>query len=164
MKRHVEGQLETITAPEKRWQGWGLFAFVFFMVFREGIETVLFLAALSLTKAGDQVSLVGGIAGLILALLIGALFMRGSLRLNLRYFFAVTGFVLLLLSVRLAAGSLHEFYEAGVIQLPEIVEESVEFLTADGVSLAILTALIVLPLVSMVPERWYRPVIGRVSK
>lgn len=164
MMQQVENRLESITTPDRRWQGWGLFVFVFFMVFREGIETALFLAALSLTKAGDQVSLAGGIAGLALAVIFGVLFMRGTLRINLRYFFAVTGFVLLILSVRLAAGSLHEFHEAGILQLPEIAEEGIEFLTADGTSLVILIALIALPLLSMVPGRWFRPVLGRASK
>jgi FTR1 family protein len=163
MKRQVEGRLESITSPETRWQGWGLFAFVFFMVFREGIETVLFLAALSLTNAADQVSLIGGIAGLALALFFGFLFMRGSLRINLRFFFAVTGFVLLILAIRLAAGSLHEFYEAGILTLPELAEEGIEFLTADGTSMAILVALVALPLLSMMPKRWLRPLAGRAS-
>jgi FTR1 family protein len=164
VKQQVENRLDDITAQESRWQGWGLLAFVFLMVFREGIETVLFLAALSLTTTSGLTSFVGGLVGLALATAFGVLFMKGSLRINFRYFFAVTGFVLLILAIRLAAGSLHEFHEAGVLALPELVEEGIEFLTADGTSTVILIALIALPMLSMIPERWLRPIAGRVSQ
>lgn len=163
MKQHVEERLDTITEAGFRWQGWGLLAFVFFMVFREGLETVIFLAALSLTKTADLSSFIGGLVGLALALLFGVLFMRGSLRINFRYFFALTGVVLLVLAFRLAAGSLHEFYEAGILHLPEFVEGGLEFLTAEGTSTIILIALVALPLLSMMPEKWLRRVAGRAS-
>ncbi len=164
MKQQIEGRLETITSDQNRRYGWGLLAFVFFMIFREGVETVLFLAALSLTETSGLVSLAGGLAGLILAALFGILFIRGSLRINLRLFFAVTGFVLLVLAIRLAAGSLHEFYEAGVISLSHTVEEIIEFLTSDSTSTVVLIALVALPLVTMLPERWLRPILGRASQ
>ena len=164
MKQQIEGQLETLTSPETGRYGWGLMAFVFFMVFREGVETVLFLAALSLTNTSNLVGLVGGLAGLALAVLFGVLFIRGSLRINLRLFFAVTGFVLLVLALRLAAGSLHEFYEVGLLPLPHQVEEGIEFLTEESTSTAILIALVALPLVTMLPAKWLRPVLGRASR
>jgi FTR1 family protein len=163
MKHQVEQRLDTLTASERRWQGWGLLAFVFFMVFREGIETVLFLAALSLTDTVNVASFVGGVVGLLLALSFGILFMRGNLRINFRYFFAITGFVLLILAVRLAAGSLHEFHEVGLLSLPEVLEDGIEFLTADGTSTVILIALVALPLLSMMPQKWLRPIAGRAS-
>lgn len=164
MKQQIEGRLETITTAESRRYGWGLLTFVFFMIFREGVETVLFLAALSLTETSEMVSLVGGIVGLILAALFGVLFIRGSLRINLRLFFAVTGFVLLVLAARLAAGSLHEFYEAGVISLSHTVEEIIEFLTSESTSTIVLIVLVAIPLIAMLPERWLRPILGRASQ
>ncbi len=164
MKSHIEGRLDELTAPTNQRYGIGLFVFVFFMVFREGIETVLFLAALSLTRAPDLVGLVGGIIGLALALTFGVLFIRGSVRVNLRWFFAVTSFVLLILAVRLAANSLHEFYEAGVLSLPVLAEEGIELVTSKRSSTLILIALVALPVLTMLPERWLRPITGRAAR
>ncbi len=164
MKQQIEGRLEALAAPDARRYGWGILAFVFFMIFREGIETVLFLAALSLAETPDLAAFVGGIAGLVLAFAFGVLFIRGSLRINLRWFFAITGFVLLILAIRLAAGSLHEFHEAGLLSLPHLLEGGIEFLTEDSTSTVILIALVALPLFTMLPERWLRPVLGRASR
>lgn len=164
IKQHVEQRVEELASSTSRRQGLGLLAFVFFMVFREGIETVLFLAALSLTKTPDIISLIGGLVGLGLAAVFAVLFMRGSLRINFRYFFAITGFILLVLAIRLAAGSLHEFYEAGIIRLPEVMEEGIEFLTADGTSTVILIALITLPVLSIMPVKWLKPLNGQASQ
>jgi len=133
-------------------------------IIREGIETVLFLAALSLTQTSDFVGFMGGLLGLTLALVFGILFIRGSLRINLRLFFAVTSFVLLILAVRLAAGSLHEFYEVGLIPLPHLVEEGIEFLTNKNTSTVLLITLVALPLLAMLPDRWLHPVIRRAAR
>ena len=164
MKQQIEGRLDTLSTSDSRGYGWGLLAFVFFMVFREGIETVLFLAALSLTRTPDLAGFAGGIVGLSLAVLFGVLFIRGSLRINLRWFFAVTGFVLLILAVRLAAGSLHEFHEVGLLSLPHLLEEAIEFLTEERTSTVILITLIALPLLTMLPERWLRPITQRAAR
>jgi high-affinity iron transporter len=164
MKQQVEGRLEKLTSTESRGYAWGLLAFVFFMVFREGVETVLFLAALSLTQTPNLVGMTGGILGLLMAVLVGVLFIKGSLRINLRLFFAITGFVLLLLALRLAAGSVHEFYEVGLLPLPHRLEEAVELLTGNGASTAILVALLALPAVAFLPKRWLGPVISRASR
>lgn len=153
VKQRVEGQLEALTALEGQTsrQGWGLLGFVFFMVAREGVEIILFLAALSLAAASDLINLVGGLTGLALAAVLGVLLVRGSLRIDLRRFFAVTGLVLIVLAGWLAFGSLHEFFEAGV--LPEIsaLERVVDFVVQDGVSLAILVSLMGLTLIMMLP-------------
>src|SRR4030067_129567 len=79
IKQQVEGRLESLSAPGTRRQGWGVLAFVFFMVFREGVEMILFLAALSLAETPDIVGLIGGLAGLGMAALFGVLFVEGSL-------------------------------------------------------------------------------------
>lgn len=154
IKRDIEGRLAKITSDGPN-RGWPLLAFVFFMVFREGVETVLFLTALSLTSSADLVGVIGGIAGLALATLFGIAFIKGGVRINLRRFFAITGFVLVVLALRLAAGSIHEFIEVGAISVAHWFEEIVEFISEDSTSLAILIALVVLPLLSMWPA--WRP-------
>ena len=154
LKQRVEERLESLahSAVQTGRQGWALLAFVFFMVFREGVEMVLFLAALSLAETPDLLGVVGGMAGLGLAALFGVLFVKGSLRINLRRFFAVTGFVLMVLVVRLAAGSLHEFFEVGLLRSTPALLAVIGFIVKDSTSTLVLIALVALPVLSMLPD------------
>src|SRR3972149_5033249 len=127
------------------------------MVFREGVEMILFLAPLSLTAAPDLVGLLGGLTGLGLAALFGVLIVKGSLRINLRRFFGVTGFVLMVLVVRLAAGSLHEFFEVGLLPSSPTLLAVIGFIVKDSTSTLILIALVALPVLTMLPEMRLRP-------
>src|SRR3989304_1341181 len=164
LKQRVESQLEALTASQvqTRRQGWGLLAFVFLMIFREGVEMILFLAALSLAETPDLVGLIGGIAGLGMAALFGILFVKGSLRINLRRFFAVTGFVLMVLVVRLAAGSLHEFFEVGLLRSTPALLAVIGFIVKGSTPTlgllafrappVLLLALAALPVLSRLPD------------
>ncbi len=151
MKQEIEGRLGSLATAAEGRQRWGLLAFVFFMVLREGVEMVLFLAAFSLTAAPDLFGLIGGLAGLGLAVLFGVAFVKGSLRINLRRFFAITGLVLIVLAVRLAAGSLHEFFEVGLLPSTPSLLAAVGFIVKDSTSTLILIALVALPVASMLP-------------
>ena len=152
MKQHIEGRLESLASSDTKRQGWGVLAFVFFMVFREGVEMILFLAALSLAATPDLVGLLGCLSGLGLAALFGVLIVKGSLRINLRRFFGVTGFVLMVLIARLAAGSLHEFFEVGLLPSTPILLAVIGFIVKDSTSTIILIALIALPVLTMLPD------------
>lgn len=152
IKQQIEGRLESLAASETERQGWGVLGFVFFMVFREGLEMILFLAALSLAATPDLIGLFGGLAGLGLAALFGVLMVKGSLRINLRRFFGVTGFVLMMLVARLAAGSLHEFFEVGLLPSTPILLAVIGFIVKDSTSTIILIALITLPVLTMLPD------------
>jgi FTR1 family protein len=90
----------------------GLFLFTFLMVFREGMETALFLTALSLTSGGLQ-TLLGVLIGLVAAFVFGVLFVRGSVRVDLGRFFKITGIALLIFVVQLLVNGYHELAEAG---------------------------------------------------
>jgi high-affinity iron transporter len=90
----------------------GIFLFTFVTVFREGVETVLFLSALSLTSSGLQ-TLLGVLAGLAAAFTFGVLFVRGSVRIDLGRFFKVTGIALAIFIVQLLVNGYHELAEAG---------------------------------------------------
>jgi high-affinity iron transporter len=157
MKQQVEGHLEALITQGDRRQGWGLLGLTFFMVFREGVEMVLFLAALSLTGAPDLPGLIGGLAGLGLAALFGVLFVKGSLRINLHRFFTVTSVVLLALVVRLAAGSLHEFFEAGLLPGTPAILKAISFIVNDSTTNVILIGLVAVLLLSLLPEMRLRP-------
>jgi len=97
----------------------GLAFLAFISVFREGVETVLFLGSASFTTTGLQL-LLGGILGLAAAAFIGLAIIRYSVRLDLKTFFAVTGVLLVLFAAGLVARGLHEFVEAGVV--PALIE------------------------------------------
>ena len=157
MKRHVEERLETLTEAGSSRQGWGLAAFTFFMVFREGVETVLLLAALSLTATSGLLNLIGASAGLGLALLFGVVFVRGTVRIDLRLFFGITSAVLMILVVRLLAGSVHEFSEVGLLPSTPAELALIGFIVRDTTSIVILMALIVVPALAMLPALRRRP-------
>jgi len=101
------------TALTKR-QSYGLASLAFVSIWREGIETVLFLGSASFTSSGVQL-LVGGGLGLGLAVLIGVAIMKYSVRLDLHTFFNVTGILLILFAAGLVGRGILEFQEAGVI-------------------------------------------------
>ncbi len=90
----------------------GIFLFTFLMVFREGMETVLFLSALSLSSGGLQ-TLLGVFVGLAAAFVFGVLFVRGTLRIDLGRFFKITGIALLVFVAQLLVDGYHELAEAG---------------------------------------------------
>ncbi len=133
--------------------GVGLFGFTFLMVFREGLETVLFLGALSgAIGANPLYNALGGGLGLALAGLFGFLLVQGSLRIDVRRFFGVTGLVLLLLVAKLVANGLHEFFEVGLLPSTEALLAVVGFLTRESTSVSVLVLLIALPAGLMLGE------------
>src|SRR4051795_1851486 len=90
----MKGSLSRILSRERAGSvAAGLFLFTFLMVFREGIETVLFLSALSLNSDALMAAL-GVLIGLVLAVAFGVFFVRGSLRIDLGRFFKITGIAL----------------------------------------------------------------------
>lgn len=96
----------------------GVFLFTFVMVFREGVETVAFLSAMSLTSGGLMAFLGAGL-GLALAILFGVFFVRGTWRVDLKRFFAITGLALAVFVVQLLLNGYHELSEAGVVPASE---------------------------------------------
>lgn len=160
IRRRLEQRLDTLMtttgteAPGLR-AALGVFAFAFLMVLREGVETVLFLTALSATQGGSALTtLSGGGFGLSLAILFGVLLVRGSVRVTLRRFFGVTSLALLILVVKLVAGGLHEFFEAGVLASVPVWEDIVEVIASTAASFVVLALLIVAPLGSLAWEWW----------
>jgi FTR1 family protein len=98
----------------------GLFLFVFLMVLREGVETVLILSAVTLNST-ELMSFIGTLSGVIVAIFFGVMFVKGSVKINLQKFFRVTTAILFLVAAQLVIGGLHELSENGV--LPSSREE-----------------------------------------
>ena len=125
--------------------GWAVGLIAFFMVAREGIETVLFMAANTLDQ-GLVPTLIGGGIGLSIAVGLGAAIYYGAARIDLKLFFAATSIALLLLATRFLGIGILELGEAGVLALPEIVEEGLELMEEGALASLISVAVIALPL------------------
>ncbi len=111
--RFIKGRLERqLDATFTRGENWGLFTLTFLAVFREGLETALFLAANAFAADGAT-TLVGALAGLALAILIGVLIYQYSVRLNLSLFFDVTSLLLIVFAAGMVAHGVHEYQEIG---------------------------------------------------
>lgn len=111
--RFLQSDLETkIHSAVTHGQNWGLFALAFIAVFREGLETALFLAANAF--AADTLStLAGALIGLALAVGAGVLIYAYSLRLDVKLFFDATSLLLIVFAAGLLAHGVHEFQEIG---------------------------------------------------
>jgi high-affinity iron transporter len=118
--RHIKSDLES-GVHKAAFEGdrRGLFALAFLAVVREGIELALFLTAATFATDAQR-TLLGGLLGLGLAILLGWGLFASTIRLDLRRFFQVTGFLLILFAAGLVAHGVHEFNEAGVI--PAVIE------------------------------------------
>ncbi|HLB27776.1 MAG TPA: Fe-S-containing protein, partial [Dehalococcoidales bacterium] len=147
IRRHMETRMDDIvTENQSRRAAFGLLAFTFFMVAREGIETVIFLAAATLGES-NIFAFIGGLLGIAMAVLFAIFFIRGSLRLNLNRFFNVTTIVLLILAARLIGGSIHEFAEVGILPMSRSVMQVLGFLVRDRASSLLMMGLITVPII-----------------
>ncbi|HWI51167.1 MAG TPA: FTR1 family protein [Symbiobacteriaceae bacterium] len=112
MKENLQGRLETALGSGS---ALALGTLAFTVVAREGLETVLFLAA-GAGAAGSASAYVGGaVLGGVTAALLGLLLYRGTLRLNLRAFFTATGWLLIIFAAGMLANGFKELQEAGIL-------------------------------------------------
>jgi high-affinity iron transporter len=111
LKGEIEGKVGLLAG---RNASFGLFAFVFLMVLREGVETVLILSAVSLNST-ELLSFMGTFLGVVAAVVFGVMFVKGSVRINLQKFFRVTTVILFFVVVQLVISGLHELSENGVL-------------------------------------------------
>ena len=126
MSQEIEGGLERVTRGGSG--ALGVFLLAFGLVLREGVETAIFLSAAEFNSHGLGLW-VGALAGLALAVMFAVLFMRGTLRVPLKPFFALTSAVLLLIALQLLIGGLHELSEG-------------EFLPSSRVEMAVVGPLV----------------------
>ncbi len=111
LRAHIEGRLGELSGRGSRW---GIFLFVFLMVLREGVETVLILSALSINST-ELASFLGTLIGIALSVTFGVMFVKGSVRINLQRFFKVTTVILFFVCFQLVVSGFHELSESGVM-------------------------------------------------
>src|SRR6202162_4246077 len=111
MKGEIEGKVGLLAS---RNASFGLCAFVFLMVLREGVETVLILSAVSLNST-ELLGFMGTFLGVVAAVVFGVMFVKGSVRINLQKFFRVTTVILFFVAAQLVISGLHELSENGVL-------------------------------------------------
>jgi FTR1 family protein len=111
LKGEIEGKVGLLAGEGSKL---GLFAFIFLMVLREGVETVLILSAVSLNSS-ELLNFLGTLLGVAAAVLFGVMFVKGSVRINLQKFFRVTTVILWFVAAQLLVSGLHELSENGVL-------------------------------------------------
>ncbi|SMQ15867.1 high-affinity iron transporter [Streptomyces sp. Ag82_O1-12] len=109
LKSELHGRLDAALA-----MGTGaLVATAFLAVGREGLETALFVwASVHAASDGTPRPLLGVALGLLTAVLLGWLFYRGALRINLAKFFTWTGGMLVVVAAGVLAYGFHDLQEA----------------------------------------------------
>ncbi|MHA1935786.1 MAG: FTR1 family iron permease [Candidatus Thorarchaeota archaeon] len=105
----IEGSIEE--GAKKR--NFSLAILAFALVLREGVELVLFTAALSIQEG--YTTYIGVTLGLMLAGIVGIGIYQGSLRINLKSFFNSTSVLLVLFAAGMIAYGIHELQEAGFL-------------------------------------------------
>jgi high-affinity iron transporter len=117
-QRSLEADVKNALAPGAKW---ALFLVSFLAVLREGIELALFLTAVNFAepgRAGAEAPILGwlgGLLGLLGAIIIGWLTFESSLRLNMRRFFQFTSVILVFFAAGLVGHAIGEFNELGWI-------------------------------------------------
>jgi high-affinity iron transporter len=82
---------------------------------REGLETALYLWAGAQATGRTTAPLLGAVAGLATAAVLGWLLYRGAVRIDLRRFFAWTGAFLVVVAGGVLAYGVHDLQEAGAL-------------------------------------------------
>ena len=115
LKGELEGSLsKSLSAGSS---GWGIVWIAVVAVGREGVETALFVWATvrSSIETSAMQATVGVIAGLAIAIVLGVLIYQGAVRINLRVFFAVTGYFLVVVAAGIIAYGIGDLQEAGLL-------------------------------------------------
>ena len=109
-KEYIESKIKCAISNKDLYT---LFAVVFFAVYREVFETILFYEALLLQFDSESISL-GFIAGVFVVSVISYLILKMSVTFNLRYYFLGTSAMLFLLSISFMGYGITELQEVGI--------------------------------------------------
>lgn len=111
--RHLKAELHGKLDAALQMGTGALVATAFLAVGREGLETALFVwASVHAANDGTPRPLIGVALGLTTAIVLGWLFYRGALRINLAKFFTWTGGMLVIVAAGVLAYGFHDLQEA----------------------------------------------------
>jgi high-affinity iron transporter len=108
IRSELEQKLESSITTGQRL---GVASLSFVAVFREGVETVLFLTTLAVIDSTG--TLVGAVAASLTAIALAVLLMNGIRRLSTKSLFQVTSMFLIVFAAGLTGYGVHELVEAG---------------------------------------------------
>lgn len=96
---------------------WGVISMAVIAVIREGAETALFVwtTVKSSGSTGMVEPAAGVFIGLAFAILVGWLVYKGSIKINLKYFFNIIGYLLIVVAAGIFLYGFHDLQEASVI-------------------------------------------------
>ena len=108
----IRGELEeNIDVAIGSGELYGIAALSFIAVFREGLETVLFLSTSFFQDPTGTI--IGLLAGSAIVLVLAVLMVRGTRSLDIKVFFTYTSILLVVFAAGLAGYGVHELIEAG---------------------------------------------------
>ena len=141
IRGHVEQRIEEAQAANRLWVV-GLIAFT--GVFREGVETVLFLwGVVAEAGAGNGWgSVVGGVAGVLAAAALGWAIFRGGRNVSLPRFFTVTTALIVLLAAGLFSNGVGRLQGLGALPASEPVWNTAWLLSDKSVPGGFLSGLV----------------------
>ncbi|HEV7495403.1 iron uptake system protein EfeO [Baekduia sp.] len=147
MRRHAAGLAghlrESTASALKEGSVKALVGMAFFAVFREGLETAVFLLAVFQNSENPGSAGIGAILGILAAIVIGFAIYRGGVKLNLQRFFRLTGLVLALVAAGLVASTLHTAHEAGWVNFGQGQALDLTWLVVPGTwTAALLTGML----------------------
>jgi FTR1 family protein len=121
--RHLKGEIEqklasvlTADGATDFKAGLGLFLFTFFIIAREGLETAIFMGAMTV-NSNSLLNVMGATIGLTLAVAFGVCMVKGTLHVDIVRFLKVTAVILMVLVVQLVIGGVHDLSEQGLIHM-----------------------------------------------
>jgi high-affinity iron transporter len=113
--RHLSKDLQGKMAEALAMGSLALALTAFLAVGREGLETAVFLwSAVEATSVGAR-PVIGAAFGLLLAVVLGYLLYKRSVRLNLATFFKITGAGLVVVAAGVLSYGVHDLQEGGVL-------------------------------------------------
>ena len=111
LSRELRGRVDTALAAS----GAALAVTAFLAVGREGLETSLFIWSAAQATGQTTDPLLGATLGLLTAVVLGYLFYRGALKINLSRFFTWTGAALIVVAAGVLAYGVHDLQEAALL-------------------------------------------------
>ncbi|MEA2485034.1 MAG: high-affinity iron transporter [Actinomycetota bacterium] len=114
--RYLKGALHAkVDAALASGSAGALASIAFVAISREGLESALFMLGTTVGAHSHVAEFIGGLIGVAAAAVIGYLVYRGSHLINLRWFFRVTGALIILFAAGLLATGIHEFQEGNLL-------------------------------------------------